>query len=338
MPKQPSFIQRLESLPKDAKFESHVWVDYMELLCLFSESKEISIGDIENHIRRREDLGEWEDAVEDLIEEEAEDLEPADHEFFTQAEENDKISQQIEDWFRHFEYRKKAFGNSYPFILSKDGSWLQVKKTLSLKQKFYISLLMSSNLAYFKEYKSKLTSSFEFISIEALKELLPKTAEVHLFGANPQIGGRYPGNLWKKINELAKDIRERIHPSITQDYFSPYNVGDKGLDIVAWVPIKDSAPNLITIFGQCACTNKWVAKQSSSSSAAWSGTIKFSIPPLNAAFIPFCFRSASGGWHNPTAIHETILIDRLRFVYLIHNKLKGVKTHSSFSVVEDALK
>ena len=51
--------------------------------------------------------------------------------------------------------------------------------------------------------------------------------------------------------------------------------------------------DILTILGQCACTEDWVSKQHSSSYAAWNGKLSFTSLPCNMIFIPFCFRDSS---------------------------------------------
>ena len=120
--------------------------------------------------------------------------------------------------------------------------------------------------------------------------------------------------------------------------FSPYDTGDKGLDIVGWVPVADSMPNRLLVFGQCACSKEdWTDKQSSSSAEAWRGTIQLSTTPYNLAFVPFCFRRADGSWHTRVEIRETVLIDRLRFVLLLGDDYRQLKMHFSFEPISQML-
>lgn len=344
-------IVRLQNLPREPLFDVHVWVDYIELLCLFSSDREISKADIQVHYRRRRDLGEG--PAQQTSEEEATEIEGGDSADIESGppvgfepelnpetnagptEEFDQLELRIDNWFRHLPYRARAFDEFYPFYLTRDHDTLRVKSRLTLKQKLYVFFLLSSHLSYFSEHKSSLTSSFEILSLEALKRLLPANAEVHLFGSNPYHHGRYSGTLWRKIRRLSNDLRGRV--KVTQDHFSPHDTGDKGLDVVGWIPFEDENPNMIVMFGGCACSKEeWVQKQLSSSAIAWSGTIDLETPPGNVAFVPICFRRENGSWHKPQDIHETILIDRLRFVSLL-KEYKLPRNHRSYHVVSEML-
>lgn len=327
-----SSLKKLQRLPQQALFDSHVWVDYIELLCLFGLDKEISKADFLQHYRKRKDVGEA--PADENTDDEGElvpDNEPAQSEPSTTAEEKDRAELRVDNWFRHLSYRAGAFGNFYPFYLSKDLDVLHLRRPLSLRHRFYLFFLFSSNLAYFGQHQPTLTKNFEVLSSEVLKSLLPDYAEVHLFGAGHKTV-RYTGNLWTKIETLAKDIKEKT--LLSKSDFSPHDYGDKGLDVVGWVPIEDHTPNLLLVFGQCACSPQdWEQKQSSSAASAWSSTITFASRPDNMAFITFCLRGPDGSWHKAQDIHETILIDRLRFVLLLNDRYLRLRPHFSSEAI-----
>ena len=52
---------------------------------------------------------------------------------------------------------------------------------------------------------SKTYGSHSELSI-ALEKCLPNFAQVHRFGAGGKLNNKYPGNLWNKLNLLAKDL------------------------------------------------------------------------------------------------------------------------------------
>lgn len=323
-------LRALENLPRAPKYATHIWADHIELLCLANEDREFSKADALDRFRERsadlgEDFGEADDDEELL---------PA--EIGSTAEKNDRWTQWIDDWFRQLEYRKGAFADFYPFSFSPKGDALIAGNPLSLQQKFYIFLLLSSSLRHFdKPLETPLTSNFELVSSEAMKKLLPSNAEVHIFGANALHQGKYTGNLWNKIRGLAEDLRERVLAAEAD--FSPYDTGDKGLDVVGWVPFPDLAPGLPIYFAQCGCTAEWVEKQHSCSRESWNRTMTFCCPPGKVAFIPYCFRNSDGGWHKEIDIHCTIIIDRLRLTYLLQDRLQHFEPLRSRQIVEEIL-
>ncbi len=337
-------LAELEKLPSKPLFDSYVWVDYIELLCLFNIDQELSKADVADRYKERKGLGEGISTPqsEDLeLEGETEDETACEQinsdENISNAERNDKKALRVEDWFRHLQFREQAFGDYYPFSLSQTQDVLQVKRPLTLKRKFYISLLLSSNLTYFKKYESKLTSSFELLSKRVLEKTLPITAKVHVFGSNPiHRHGRYQGNLWQKINLLAKDLYEHINADVTEEDFSPQDTGDQGLDVVAWFPFGDEVSPLLVVFGQSACTDKWVAKQRSSSYEVWKQVISLKALPHNMCFIPFCYRKVDGTWHSPHKV-ASVLVDRLRFRHVLRDDLNFWKLLPSYKVVDELL-
>jgi hypothetical protein len=326
MPAISSSFVKLQQLPRHALFDAHIWVDYIELLCLFGLDKQISKADFLRHYRKRKDVGEEppSDAADADLPVELSEPEGVDD--LPPAEKRDRMELKVDDWFRHLSYRAGAFDDFYPFIVSDDQDVLIVKTSLTLRHQLYVFFLLSSNLTYFSQHQAKLTRKFEMLSAEVAKTFLPGSAEVHVFGAGHQ--GRYTGSLWKKISRLAADLKEI--PLVKSSDFSPQDSGDKGLDIVAWIPIDDPMPNLPLIFGQCACTfDDWVQKQSSSAADAWRSTITLSNPPGNVAFIPFCLRNPDGSWHKRQDIHQTILVDRLRFISSLRGKYLSLKEQFS---------
>jgi hypothetical protein len=324
-----SSLKKLQRLPRQALFDSHHWVDYIELLCLFGLDKEISKADFLQHYQKRKDIGEAPNDENSEAEEEL--VGDNDEQPSTTAEKKDRAELMIDDWFRHLSYRAGAFGDFYPFYLSRDLDVLHLRRSMLLRHRFYLFFLFSSNLAYFGQHQPTLTKEFEVLSSEVLRSILPDYAEVHIFGAGHQTA-RYSGNLWTKIQKLAKDLKEKT--LLSKNDFSPHNYGDKGLDVVGWVPIDDPTPNLLLVFGQCACSPEaWEQKQSSSAASAWSSTITFASRPDNMSFIPFCLRHPDGSWHKAQDIHETILIDRLRFVLLLNDKYRRLRPHFSSEAI-----
>lgn len=315
----------LTRLPKKNQ-DVHIWVDYVELLCLFNIDGIVTKAEVVDRLQENEYL--LDSADEDTVGF-ADDA--------TVSETKDKEETQIDDWFLHLSYRTGALDTFYPFILSKNGDSLALVNDLTLKHKLYIFLLAASNLRYFPKYVYKITNAFERMSLVALKEMLPHSAQVHLFRPSGDVVNRhYQGNVWSRINNLAEDLRERV--LVNEDHFSPSNSGDEGLDLVGWVPVGDETTGgMLSIFGQCACTEEWVTKQHSSSMDSWRSKITFTSPAANMIFIPFCFRTATGEWCQPKDIHQSILIDRVRLAYFLSDEYVTLQQLPVFEVIEEFL-
>jgi len=323
----PLLIETLESPPRPA--EPYLLADYIELRCLVNADRTISKADVWDIIQERRDLGEDTDEFNgnnsDLQDEMAS----------LPALRKDKMALNVDDWFKHLQYRRGAFKEFYPFFLSENGNALSCYKRMTLKHKLYVFLLLSSNLGYInKWHRNALTSSFEMASSAALQSYLPKEAKVYVFGKNSSNTGRYSGKLWYKIQKLAQDLKESV--ICRENEFDPVDTGDNGLDVVGWVPLGDSARGFLTVFGQCACTLEWVSKQHSSSEPSWADVITLKAQLNNLIFIPYCFRDATGAWHRERDIKKSILIDRLRMVYLLRKK-NTLLRDIPYSLVDQAL-
>lgn len=320
MPKSFSnFLTGIECLPKWT--DGHLWADYIELLSLVNADQIVSKADILDLISDRRDLLET-----DAGEEGASDSPP---------EYNDVRQRQLDDYFRLLSFREGTFQDFYPFTIAQNGDSIQRKAKLTAKNKLYLFLLAASNLGYFSaKRRNDLTSYFEVISQQALIAYLPVNSTVRMFGKNPANSDGYTGKIEKKLSELAEDIFAT--PIVKNWTFKQGDSGDKGLDIVAWVPLGDNESGFLTIFGQCACTDKWTDKQLAVSHAAWSTLLQFSMPPIPVIFFPYCFRDASGNWFNRSEIKSTIPVDRLRLVKLLWREKHPLK-NVSYKFVDELI-
>lgn len=339
MAQKSSPLKKLETLPPT--YDSHAWADYIELLCLTSKDGRVSKADVIDFVRRRKkDLkegqpiegseAEEEDIEEDIeaeikIEDEYEDDEDIDEDILEPAMADDKWNVRANDWFGHLEYRAGAFAESYPFRVAKGETVLVLsssKSRVSSRRKLYLFLLMASNLRYFNESdRTSIASIFEVASFYALEAYLPPQSKLHMFGKHSlnDKGPYSSGTLWKKLNRMATDIREKV--VCEQRDFKPNNTGDAGLDLIAWLPLEsEMRRGFFLVFGQCACTSQWVDKQFDTSYDTWKNYLSFTVYPTRLTFIPYCFRKATGAWYDYTKISATVLVDRLRLINLLKEK------------------
>ncbi|MCE5207204.1 MAG: hypothetical protein LLG42_02720 [Chloroflexi bacterium] len=314
-------ITTLETPPGQKNI--YTWADYIELLALQNLDKEISRADVINRFQERKDLGEIDPNIisdANLI-----------------GTQDDKLTRFIDDCFRNLEYRIGAFGDNYPFTLIEKGKVLRRNENLSNLSKLYIFLLLAANLRYIdKKNGNCITTMFEIVSLEALKNYFPKVASTILFGANhPDADERYKGKLSEKIKNLAEDLNE-IH-LIKEEDFGPHNTGDDGLDLVAYIPFTDKARGMLYVFCQCACTEEWDKKQNDCSFQTWDSKIDFTCFFSHMVFVPFCFRNATGDWYNYHRISKSILVDRIRLYNLFLNNLESLENIGELPVVENFL-
>lgn len=317
------YLSKLEKSPTYGQNLPNSWADYIELLCLASIDNEISQKDVSDRLSGRfKDLKEGADedlAEMDELEKETEDaIEPS-----RRAEVSDKWETRVNDYFNVLTLRQNLYGDLYPFEITDD--YIRRKDQLIDAHFLYIYLLLCSNLNLFDDVTSgQLSNCFELVSFNAFQGLLPLNARVHLFGKNPyNKNKRYStGKFWLKLKKLIRDINEERSPHIRRAEFSEHHTADGGLDLVAWIPTGDTLSSSLIYFAQCACTYKFVEKQYSSSSSAWSQLIVFKNPPANSTFIPHCFRRGDGTWIKSSDIADTFLLDRRRILNFYDNTRK----------------
>ena len=302
------------------------WADYFELACLYNSDKSISKGDIycimEPLLR---------DSIIDKEEFESSD-DCSDKDIFPPNEtKNDQYRFFCDELFKMLEYRAWVYKAFYPFKI-KEGNLLELKPSLQIKCKLYIYLLSCSNLSFFKDAQSKLTTDFEILSKESLKRFVSSKAEIHHFGANVRPSS-YTGNLYSKIVKLAEDLNCDLIAQ--KEDFSSKDSGDGGLDIVAWYPFKDLKWSRFIILAQCKCSEEWVDLRFSSSLEAWQGKIRFTNPINNMTFIPMCYRRCNGAWHKNHNVSGTILIDRQRLIDCLGDNVDFFKKYNSLKYVDE---
>lgn len=320
----------IDNIPKAGKFDSHVWVDFVELLCLVNPDRSTNKGDVLDRIRTVEN-----DLPKDMHPSNDEDVENDEvSDDFSPAQINDRWSKLGSEWFQHLLYRSRAFTDTYPFTLASTADVLQLKENLTAGNKLYIFLLLCANLRYCMPSKPALTTTFEQLSSEAMKSFFSDMADVHVFGTS-ESSNRYSGGLHKKIEKLAQDLNEYV--VIKNSSFAPTNNGDGGLDIVAWVSMGDQNSHRMMAFGQCACTEEWEVKQYSSSAERWRQLLTLRPGILNVSFIPHCLRRADGEWHRVGDI-ATVMVDRQRFLFAMAGKEAMLEAKMGYAVVQQAIR
>jgi hypothetical protein len=317
--KKAKAVTSLEMLPRVGI--RHTWADYVELLCLFNIDREISKDVLIDRFREGRDTGE---TIDDETDEDPDTLKSGDTAASEESVPSDEtLDTMAEDLFRHLKYREGAFGKTYPFAIDMSRRRIVLRRTTGVGR-LYLFLLIASNLRYFATLTPQITRDFEVLSKLALQKLLPANGLVHLFHGAGQ-SGRFKGKLFTKLSVLASDLFESM--TVGADDFDKNDVGDGGLDVVAWVPMNDDSPGVLLCFAQCACTDKWVKKQREPMAVQQVMTLK--AQPVYLTFIPFCFRTPTGGWFYAHSV-GTVLLDRLRLINLLvglskYKKLASLK-------------
>lgn len=263
----------------------HTLADFVELLCLITLDRSVSRESVVDHVRDSGrgdgDYKVWSDST-------------------------------LDDCFSHIEWRKEAFGASYPFSLSAGKTVVSGEADLTINHKFYVFLLLCANLPFFpKNTWNVLTDPFERVSYFAMRALFPESAQVVAFGKNVS---DYTGPKWERINKLAADMG--AYGVCDDATFRARDSGDGGIDLAAWLSLDDyERKNIPSALGQCACSRSgWSSKQSEISGDRLNEMIRPSHPWMQMIFIPHCFRDNFGRWAVRGELSRTIIIDRLRVV------------------------
>ncbi len=304
-------------LPNETKSKIHIYADYVELVCLFSNDF-VSLSDV---IDRIQDSGEKFNLPN-----------PTDGNIGQiDAQQYDSAEKFVDIIFEYIKERKTIYQNAYPFKMdSEKGIKLIDKDHLTEQQKLYLYLIVASSLKSFKKLQPEITSEFEVLSESVLKTYLP-SANVLNF-ANNNI---YKGNIKTKIRQLANDINlECNNEEIEQ--ISDYNSKEEGLDIVAWIPFEDKNPNTIVVLGQCACGKDWFSKQNET--FRYENYLKYYRQPfIHSVFMPYDLKNTNGhfGFSKDVTTNHMIF-ERRRILNLANNDIFD-KLKYSKQIIEKCL-
>jgi hypothetical protein len=338
--KGKNFPENLKQIPNKNKRDIYYYVDYLELVTLFSKDKfltkdsatdlfkdQMNLSDmnIDPEIEEDPNLNEFSDEDDIVIEENEND----EGEIVSNTYEDESI---IDIYFQNIEYRIKQYGDFYPIrILEKR---ISVVDNFSEKHLYYIFLLLSANLHYTGFYRPDLTADFEKVSLDAIKKYLPG-GKYGIFGISGNLIAK--GKIIKRIRELIKELGEKESPYLKDKI--DYKRGDAGLDVYAYFPFEDKLGSKLIVFGQCACGDNWEKKQYESKIDRWGNFAKFLCDPINCIFIPLDFHNIDGGWHDPTYIENSILLDRKRILDLyINTSISEFNNLKSYSIINQILK
>ncbi len=241
----------------------YLYADYVELVSLFSNQNYVSPSDI---LDRLKDEG--------IIQQEEDDQ--------NQSEANDEYERFIDSIFRLINQRAQLFGDDYPFLVNNnDHLILKEEPMITERNKIYIYLLISSSLNIFSLFQSELTTEFESLCTEVLRNFLPQHAIVKSFGKNSD----YAGTAVEKISALAADMSVPIdHDGF--DEISTRGTQEKGLDLVGWIPFSDTVANFLSVFVQCACGKDWHKKLTET--RRYNNYFKFHrLKPIHSLFVPY---------------------------------------------------
>ena len=285
--------------PPTPNYLHYLQADYIEFVCLTCPDKSIGRNEIRSMFTSNADIN----------------IDNEYNELSREVPDNsDKQLLRTYEWFQYMKHREEVLCGSYPFSINGNFTELVLKQELNDHHKLYVYLLMASCLRHFdKQASFQLSSSFEVVCAEALRQYVGNSAVVKIFGKGPH--AQYSGSKYARLTQLAADLCESVR--VPENRFEPTDTGDEGLDVVGWFDTRDCSPGRLLIFGQCACGDDWVEKQQSIDFNKWRKLITLSGEPVRTVFIPYFFRDSSGNWYADDQISTTLMIDRLRLMKLL---------------------
>jgi hypothetical protein len=282
-------LSNFDLIPKDT--DSYIWADFLELRAISHPDKCFSKGELDSLIRQVRSTGV---STRDSID----------------------IWREAKDFIKD---RIIKFSASYPFTLSEDEDVLELTQDApSASQKFYLLLLICSNMSYIETANNKrnlAARAFESSSLVIFTKLMPEGSEVHCAWASPGAPSRYTGSLFEKYHRIAQDIR--AIPTFTERDFKVGNHGDGGIDIVAWHPMTDTRVAIPSALAQCGCSkDDWNKKHLEASPAKLRAKLNPHHAWANYYFMPNDLRWDDGDWAYKSDFGDAIMVDRLRLTGL----------------------
>lgn len=331
-------------LPKE-ETDYNVWADYIELLAMLHPDRKLSIETIKDRLLDENDdnvkkaLRQINTMSKKVITANIDKIAEDQFEDDNDPEDEQKIKTAIIGVVDYLKCRKSIISDYYPFEIDNRYS-ISLKKELNNKHKIYIILLISSLIRVITRkdgFSYRITHRFENLCEYPFSLLIPQLATKQFFGAggSTEEGNEPIGQLfYDKVKSLANNLHLPLHPDFTHQSAGIHNVGDGGLDWVAWMPFADNLDMLPTYFAQCACGTDWEDKLFDANKSKWAQFILFSYDYQLFHFIPKSYRELDNKWLNKTKLHSVILIDRFRIIELLE---KSGKEKEIVELYEDLL-
>jgi hypothetical protein len=295
---------KLEPFPTFSKtLEKNKWADFLELLCLESSDKEISLNDI----------------ITMYTQEELSGISNGDE---RHSETIDALRADFVEIFRYIFSRMDFLDEFYPFI-KVDEDTIQMAE-IDEQKLLYLFLLFSSNTAYITDTTVPpfLRLSFERISKDIMRIIYPNFRN-ELFGTSTKKGEFFHGgSVFNKLEKLGKHLNTTLKGKIKNNPRYQYPSGDRGIDVISFYKIdKDicSAFMLPICIGQCASSyTDWIEKQGSIKHESLNNIFEDIATYHEYLFVSFPLRAINGNWASEEADRiQTIIIDRIRFLNIL---------------------
>ncbi|MFN7042955.1 MAG: hypothetical protein ACK4OH_17595 [Acidovorax temperans] len=254
------------------------------------------------------------------------------------AEKHDFSFVAMDDVWKVLSYRDKFFGENYPFDI--DGDSIRPSSELTEGGRIYRLLLACSRLKSFsRQQRAEWARGFAALSAFALKQGMPKAAQVRIFDANSDDRKNYYStNLREALKILGIDLHAFFINHAECDKSS--SSGDASLDIVGIYPFLDGAAGTLAILGQCAAREtEWPSKRFEGNPATLSTYFTLTSTPQHVTFIPLSFRLSTGSWVDASKVTGTLVLDRGRILNLalLSDDLTPILEAEWFKKFEEAI-
>jgi len=342
----------------DVPSEDHLIADYWELRCLISSEGIYTGSELAAAIQRRRELGragaagarvavrrvagpgsqlsellgasidvgeeplEGDQVAREALKQESPDAAAPVAEVDTTP---DEVVGRIGEIWSLIQRRARAFDDDYPFELEEDRILALPNGALRASQELYLYLLVTSSYRFLAraQDRTRTTTSFERLAPAVLKKYFGSRLQVHVFRTGAKQRSRYRGDLRESIERLSADTKLETTKRWDQHKQELSPGGDRGLDVVGWIPFDASDPEdlRLVLFGQCATGKNWQRKQLEASKPYWERSLDFSNPLTLVFLISFSWRDAGGRWPQTLKLASAnIVFDRERIVKLLSSE------------------
>lgn len=244
---------------------------------------------------------------------------------------------QIEDIMTQLGYRAKAFGDWYPFTVSKDA--IQISTPLTNRHRIYRLFGACSRLRSFGRaggIPQRWAKSFTRISKMAFQGLAPASAISRIFDANSDDRVSYYGtDLRLALPILGKDLA--VMGINAKECSAVDPAGDGGFDLVANLNFDDGASVNFSVLGQCgAQETEWPQKTLEAHSYKLRHFFQSQFDYPSVMMTPLCYRNSDGSWVDSGATNAIVLVDRGRMLHLLdlHPLVDQITTEQWFDDFE----
>lgn len=307
----------------------NVWADYFELFTILHPDRKLSVEALkdrlldENDNNAKKALKQISVASVQIKTFNTDKI--ADDQFDNDEdiEDEQRIKSAIIEVISYMHCRKKIADSYYPFEMNAQSA-ITLSADLTSKNKIYVILLVSSLIKIINRsngHSYRITHRFEDLCEKPFGLLIPELATKTFFGAGGLSNERtepISQLFYDKVVNLANKLHLPLGHYFTKEEAGKHNVGDGGLDWVAWLNFSDNLHMIPMYFAQCACGNDWEDKLFDANKSKWGQFIQFNNVDYQLFhFIPKSYRNPDNKWFNNLHLHSAILIDRFRLIELL---------------------